>query len=106
MILPGSKRMLPVGSYIRIARVWVNSSETPLLQPFYRIPGFVRDDDNPSNPMRFDAISLAPNFDIPTGRCRMTALTGMITDWELYECPQEEQLVCIPPEDLIPCRFV
>ena len=50
--------------------------------------------------MRFDAFSLAPNFDIPTGRCRMMALNGMITDWELYVAPQEEEGICLPPEDL------
>ena len=24
----------------------------------------------------------------------------MITDWELYEPPEESTLVCIPPEDM------
>ena len=40
--------------------------------------------NNPDNPSRFDAISLAPNFDIPTGKNRMLGVAGMITDWELY----------------------
>ena len=30
----------------------------------------------------------------------MTALNGMITDWELYEAPQEQEGICIPPDDL------
>ena len=100
MILP-AKGMLPVGSYIGspgFGLIHPNTITAAVLQN----AGFVREDDNPDNPMRFDAFSLAPNFDIPTGRYRMMALNGMITDWELYESQQEETLVCIPPEDLTP----
>ena len=100
MILP-AKGMLPVGSYIGspgFGLIHPNTITAAVLQN----AGFVREDDNPDKPMKFDAFSLAPNFDIPTGRCRMMALNGMITDWELYECPQKEHLVCIPPEDLTP----
>ena len=100
MILP-AKGMLPVGSYVGspgFGLIHPNTITAAVLQN----AGFVREDDNSNNPMRFDAISLAPNFDIPTGRCRMMAVSSMITDWELYDCPPEEQLVCIPPEDLTP----
>ena len=100
MILP-AKGMLPVGSYIGspgFGLIHPNTITAAVLQN----AGFVREDDNPDNPMRFDAFALAPNFDIPTGRGRMVALNGMITDWELYEAPEEEYLVCIPPEDLTP----
>ena len=100
MILP-AKGMLPVGSYVGspgFGLIHPNTITAAVLQN----AGFAREDDNSNNPMRFDAISLAPNFDIPTGRCRMMAVSGMITDWELYDCPPEEQLVCIPPEDLAP----
>ena len=43
--------------------------------------------------------SLAPNFDVPTGRYRLMALNGMIADWELVDPPPEEQVICIPPDD-------
>ena len=100
MILP-AKGMLPVGSYIGspgFGLIHPNTITAAVLQN----AGFVREDDDPDNPMKFDAFSLAPNFDIPIGRYRMMALNGMITDWELYESQQEETLVCIPPEDLTP----
>ena len=100
MILP-AKGMLPVGSYIGspgFGLIHPNTITAAVLQS----AGFVCDDENPDNPMRFDAFSLAPNFDIPTGRCRMVALNGMITDWELYETPQEEEGICIPPDDSTP----
>ena len=101
MILP-AKGMLPVGSCIGspgFGLMHPNTITAAVLQN----AGFVREDDNPDNPMRFDAFSLAPNyFDIPIGRYRMMALNGMITDWELYEPQEEETLVCIPPEDLTP----
>ena len=68
--------------------------------------GFVYEEDNPDNPSRFAAISLAPNFDIPTGRNRMLGVAGMITDWELYDIPQESSLVSIPPDDMSLDDFV
>ena len=98
MILP-AKGMLPVGSYIGspgFGLIHPNTITAAVLQN----AGFVREDENVDNPMKFDAISLAPNFDIPTGRYRMMALSGMITDWEMYEAPTEEHMVYIPPEDL------
>ena len=98
MILP-AKGMLPVGSYIGspgFGLIHPTTITSAVLQDI----GFTYEGDNPNNPMRFDAISLAPNFDIPTGRNRMLGVAGMITDWELYETPQEVSLVCIPPEDM------
>ena len=50
--------------------------------------------------MRFDAISLAPNFDIPIGRYRMNDIVNLITKWILCDPEEEEALVSIPPEDL------
>ena len=79
MILP-AKGMLPVGSYIGspgFGLIHPNTITAAVLQN----AGFVYEEDNEDNPMKFDAISLAPNFDIPTGRCRMMALSGVITDW-------------------------
>ena len=100
MILP-AKGMLPLGSYIEspgFGLIHPNTITSAVLQN----AGFAYEEDNPHNPMRFDAFSLAPNFDIPTGRYRMLGVAGMLTDWELYECPEEVCLVCIPPEDLSP----
>ena len=100
MILP-AKGMLPLGSYVGspgFGLIHPNTITSAVLQN----AGFAYEEDNPHNPMRFDAFSLAPNFDIPTGRYRMLGVAGMITDWELYECPEEVCLVCIPPEDLSP----
>ena len=98
MILP-AKGMLPLGSYIGSPGFGLIHAST-ITAAVLQNAGFVREDDNPQNPMRFDAISLAPNFDIPTGRCRLFGVSGMITDWELYDCPEDQGMVCIPPEDL------
>ena len=62
--------------------------------------GFYVDEQDPYNPVRFDAISLAPNFDIPTGRNRMNDIVSLITQWTLLEPEDEESLVFIPPDDL------
>ena len=98
MILP-AKGMLPVGSYIGSPGFGL-IHPTTMTSAVLQNAGFVYEDDNDDNPMRFDAISLASNFDIPIGRNRMLGVAGMITDWELYETPNESSLVCIPPEDL------
>ena len=92
MILP-AKGILPIGSYI-------GSSGFGLIHPttigaaVLQNAGFIEEDQNPDNPMRFDAISLAPNFDFPTGRYRMNDIVNLITGWTLYEPDEEEELVC------------
>ena len=81
MILP-AKGMLPLGSYIGspgFGLIHPNTITSAVLQN----AGFAYEEDNPHNPMRFDAFSLASKFDIPTGRYRMLGVAGMITDWEL-----------------------
>ena len=98
MILP-AKGMLPVGSYIGSPGFGL-IHPTTITAAVLQNAGFQYDEHNPESPMRFDAISLAPNFDIPTGKYRMLGVAGMITDWELCDCPEEVCLVCIPPEDL------
>ena len=77
MILP-AKGMLPVGSYIGSPGFGLIHPTTITASVLQDI-GFVYEEHNPDNPMRFDAISLAPNFDIPTGRNRMLGVAGMIT---------------------------
>ena len=62
--------------------------------------GLFEEDDNPENPMRFNAISLAPNFDIPIGRYRVNDIVNLITKWILCDPEEEEALVSIPPDDL------
>ena len=60
MILP-AKGMLPLGSYIGspgFGLIHPTTITAAVLQDI----GFVYEDDNPENPMRFDAISLAPKF--------------------------------------------
>ena len=97
MILP-AKGMLPVGSFLGspgFGLIHPTTITAAVLQDI----GFMYEEHNPDNPMRFDAISLAPNFDIPTGRNRMLGVAGMITDWELHDTPDESSLVCIPPDD-------
>ena len=56
------------------------------------------DEQDSYNPV--DAISLAPNFDIPTGRNRMKDVVSLITHWTLLEPEDQESLVFIPPDDL------
>ena len=98
MILP-AKGILPMGSSI-------GSPDFGLIHPttisaaMLQDAGFFEEEQNPDIPMRFDAISLAPNFDIPTGRYRMNDIVSLITKWTLYEPDEEVGLVCIPPDDL------
>ena len=98
MILP-AKGILPMGSYIGspgFGLIHPTTISAAVLQD----AGFFVEDQNPHNPMRFDAISLAPNFDIPTGRYRMNDFASLITKWTLFEPDEEVSLVCIPPDDL------
>ena len=98
MILP-AKGMLPMGSYIGspgFGLIHPTTISAAVLQD----AGFLYENNNSQNPMRFDATSLAPNFDIPTGRNRMMDIVNLITQWTLFEPPDEESLVCTPPEDL------
>ena len=77
MILP-AKGMLPMGSCVGspgFGLIHPTTISAAVLQD----AGFLYEDDNPDNPMRFDAISLAPNFDIPTGRNRMMDIVNLIT---------------------------
>ena len=104
MILP-AKGMLPMGSYIGspgFGLIHPTTISAAVLQD----AGFFYEDDNPENPMRFDAISLAPNFDIPTGRNRMIDIVNLITQWTLFEPPEEVSLVCIPPDDMSFMDFI
>ena len=98
MILP-AKGVLPMGSYIGspgFGLIHPTTISAAVLQD----AGFFEEEDNPENPMRFDAISLAPNFDIPIGRYRMNEIVNLITKWILCDPEEEEALVSIPPEDL------
>ena len=109
MILP-AKGMLPMGSFIGSPGFGL-IHPTTITAAVLQDAGFFYEADNDQNPMRFDAISLAPNFDLPTGRNRMAEIVSLITQWALFEPPEEESLVCIPPEDFsfedfINLRFV
>ena len=98
MILP-AKGILPMGSYIGSPGFGL-MHPTAISAADLQDAGFLVEDENPDNPMRFDAISLAPNFDIPTGRYRMNDFVSLITKWTLFEPDEEVGLVCIPPDDL------
>ena len=98
MILP-AKGMLPVGSYIGSPGFGL-THPTTISAAVLQSAGFIEEDQNPDNPMKFDAISLAPNFDFPTGRYRMNDIVNMISGWTLCEPDEEDELVCIPPDDL------
>ena len=98
MIIP-AKGMLPLGSYIGspgFGLIHPTTISAAVLQDagFYAVEG------DPYHPFRFDAISLAPNFDIPTGRNRLTDIVSLITQWELFESEEEDCLVYIPPDDM------
>ena len=98
MILP-AKGILPMGSYVGspgFGLIHPTTISAAVLQD----AAFFEEEDNPDNPMRFDAISLAPNFDIPIGRYRMNDIVSMIAKWNLYDPEEEEALVSIPPDDL------
>ena len=98
MILP-AKGMLPLGSYIGspgFGLIHPNTISAAVLQD----AGFRVEVGNAYHPVRFDAISLAPNFDIPTGRNRMDDMVSLITQWTLLEPEEEESLVYITPDDM------
>ena len=81
MILP-AKGMLPVGSYIGspgFRLIHPTTITAAVLQDI----GFVYEGENADNPMRFDAISLAPNFDIQTGRNRMLGVNAFVPWYNL-----------------------
>ena len=104
MILP-AKGMLPMGSYLGSPGFGL-IHPTTITAAVLQDAGFLYEPDNSQNPMRFDTISLAPNFDVPTGRNRMADIVSLITQWSLYEPPEEDSLVCIPPEDLSFTDFI
>ena len=74
MIQP-AKGMLPMGSYIGSPGFGL-IHPTTITAAVLQDAGFFYEADNSQNPMRFDAISLAPNFDLPTGRNRMAGLSA------------------------------
>ena len=98
MIL-SAKGMLPFGSHIGspgFGLIHPTTISAAVLQDagFYAVEG------DPYHPFTFDAISLAPNFDIPTGRNRLTDIVSLITQWALLEPEEEDCLVYIPPDDM------